>query len=164
MSKIISVPQSVIDWHLSERETLKAKLETAEKKPPEIESKIDDWDSFSEVQKYKKCLSKTKSAFNKPHKALSKLIEIGDDLVLAVEEGLRPHRLQRIVDVYSKQLLKLNGALNTAQSMAESLPEITEVLGGFEWPHDVPEIKDGEGRLVILTSEGSIVDPINSAR
>lgn len=141
-------------WHKQEELLLLDKLLDAKAKPPTIEEKIDNWRSLDEFQKKRKCVKKLKSKFKKPLTLLIKLQDVGQDLVEALDEGLKPTRVERIINAYSKARLKLLEAVREAEHLNESLPEAAHAAGGFPWDYQIPDVFDEHGDLNVLAKDG----------
>lgn len=156
-SKKLLINDSTLDhdrWHRAEERQLSEKVIDARAKVEVLDQKLDDWRAMEEKAKRRKCLAGLRSKFRKPLRLLLKLRRLGDDVILAAEEGLRPYRLERVIQTYGKQRDRLMEAVEVAMELADEYPEASEAVGGFSWLEDVPDVIDQERYLNILTSEG----------
>ena len=162
MSEIIkssNVPEvssldDVSRWHKAEALVLNDKLEVAKAKPPTIADKIEAWQALNDRQKKRKCLTRLKNVFRRPAKIMLKLRIKGDDVINAAEEGLKPYRLEKIIQTYGKVRDKLLDSIEVARDFNDTYPEAALAVGSFEWNDDIPKTVDEKGFLNIFTSDG----------
>lgn len=146
--------ESLARWHRGEEDALRLKAEDLQTKALAASEKAQSWADMGYKQKVKKCLGRMRSTFTKPYRIFHKLRLIGDDIEAGVSEGIKMYRIDRLVEQYSKQKMKLDDAVQTARQLAEEYPDISEEVGGFDWTEVIPPPRDEDGRLTVVTSEG----------
>lgn len=150
-----SFDDSVSRWHRAEEDVLIGKMEDAKAKVKALEEKLQAWRELNPKQRKRKCLTKMRSTFAKPDRLLNRrLKESGDDILKAVGEGLMMYRINRLIDSYSKTKSKLEEAVETATQISNDYPDMSEVAGGFDWKEQVPNPREEDGSITVLTSDG----------
>lgn len=141
-------------WHVEEEGVLTEKADDCKIKSATADEKLDLWQQLNHKAKRRKCIAKLRSLFRKPLKIHFKLIEQGDDILLASTENLRPYRMQRLIDAYENLLMKLNDQVAECHQATEDYPDSAESAGGFDWDIEMPPLKDEDGNTCVMTSDG----------
>lgn len=147
--------ESVTRWYRSEEDVLVGKVDDAKAKLKAAEDKLQAWRDLPPKARKRKCMSKIRSTIVKPERLLDRrLKETGDDILQGVGEGLKMYRINRLLDVYVKHKGKLEEAVEAAMKMTNEYPDLVQLAGGFEWPHEISPPRDEEGNISVVTSEG----------
>lgn len=154
--------QEIKAWVKREEDLLVEKLESSKERVNTAETKLDGFRALTEKQVRKKFVNRLRGIFKRPFKNLYRLQIQGEDIVNAAEEGLKPYRMQRLIDKYASVLEKLHQSIDEAQQSVDEYPSVSEIAGGFEWTEEIPRLRDDDGFLKIITPDGVMRSKITS--